>query len=295
MNDDAAKTDERQKVRDGHESIHAVGKVPHQRQIDNAAHKDAHDVDHAIEKHPALALEILDTTLAIIAPAKGCAEGEGGETEGEQRRSDIRNLAEGYLGKGGTVMIVDVGIGNNAGGDDQTCERTDDNRVPERGCGRHQRLTYRIARLGSSGNNGRGAKTRLVGEQAAGNAITRGHDECAACKATTGRLCGERRIEDYLKSREQISMVHKQDVDATQHIKNGHEGHKHAAHFGYRLNATHDDGRTKGGDDKTCDVGRDVILVLYKRGDGVGLNGAAYAERGKGCKDGEEHGKPLPA
>ena len=114
MNDDAAKTDERQKVRDGHESIHAVGKVPHQRQIDNAAHKNAHDVDHAIEKHPALALEILDTTLAIIAPAKGCAEGEGGETEGEQRRSDIWNLAEGNLGKGGTVMIVDVGIGNDA-------------------------------------------------------------------------------------------------------------------------------------------------------------------------------------
>ena len=88
MNDDAAKTDERQKVRDGHESIHAVGKVPHQRQIDNAAHKDAHDVDHAIEKHPALALEILDTTLAIIAPAKGCAEGEGGETEGELRYTE---------------------------------------------------------------------------------------------------------------------------------------------------------------------------------------------------------------
>ena len=49
--------------------------------------------------------------------------------------SDIRNLAEGNLCKGGAVMIVDVGIGNDAGGDDQACERTDDNRVPERGCG----------------------------------------------------------------------------------------------------------------------------------------------------------------
>ena len=131
MDDDAAETEQGNEVRDSHEGIHAVGDVPYQSQADDATDENTDDVEHSIAEHPLLSLEIFHAALAVIAPAQGGAEGEGAQTEGKQWGSDVWNLAEGCLGQGGSVVIVNIRISDDARCDDQSGEGTDNHGIPE--------------------------------------------------------------------------------------------------------------------------------------------------------------------
>lgn len=55
--DDAVQTYQGQKIRDSHERIHAVGNVPHNSEIGDAADENGKDVEHAVSVSPALTLE----------------------------------------------------------------------------------------------------------------------------------------------------------------------------------------------------------------------------------------------
>lgn len=135
MHDDSAETEEGDEVRDGHEGVHAVGDVPYQAEADDAADEDGCDIDDTETEHPLLTLEIFHATLAIVAPTEGGAEGEGSQSEGEQWGTDVRYLAKGSLGQCRSIMVVDVGIGDDAGGYHESCQGTDNHRVPEGSCG----------------------------------------------------------------------------------------------------------------------------------------------------------------
>lgn len=99
MHDDAAEAEEGDEVRYRHEGVHAVGDVPYQSETDHASQEDAGDVEHTVAEHQLLAAQVLHTSFSIVAPSEGGAEGEGGESESEQRRTDVRYLAEGSLGE----------------------------------------------------------------------------------------------------------------------------------------------------------------------------------------------------
>ena len=73
--DDAVQTYQGQKIRDGHERIHAVGNVPHNSEIGDAADENGNDVEHAVSVSPALTLEIFHSTpplTSVPMPYEAC-------------------------------------------------------------------------------------------------------------------------------------------------------------------------------------------------------------------------------
>ena len=97
--DDVAQEQQRHKVRNSHERVHAVGGIPNHVKADNAAHEDHSDKQDAIAQHPAFALEVLNGAFAIIAPAQDRGEGKGEQAESEQRGADVGNLGKCGLGQ----------------------------------------------------------------------------------------------------------------------------------------------------------------------------------------------------
>ena len=78
----ATKQQQRYEVWNGHQRIHAVGNVPDNVETDNRAKEKGYDIENAIETVDATAFNVVDSTLAIIAPAKNGAEGERENAKG---------------------------------------------------------------------------------------------------------------------------------------------------------------------------------------------------------------------
>ena len=85
--------------------------------------------------------DVVDCTLAVIAPTEDGAESKCKNTEGKQRSADIRNLGECYLCQCCPVGIADIGMGQNTANEHQTRKGTNDDRVPESTCTGNQSLT----------------------------------------------------------------------------------------------------------------------------------------------------------
>ena len=79
----AAEQDERHEVGDGHEGIHRVGNIPDNIEVDDASEEEGDDIEQAVEAIDVLVLYVVDGALAVVAPAKNRAEGEGQDSEGE--------------------------------------------------------------------------------------------------------------------------------------------------------------------------------------------------------------------
>lgn len=78
---DAAEADERDEVWDCHESVHAVGYIPHKSEADDASYKDRGYVEHAVSEHPSPAFQVFHAALAIVAPTEDGGEGERQQPE----------------------------------------------------------------------------------------------------------------------------------------------------------------------------------------------------------------------
>ena len=70
MNDDAAQCQYRYQVRNSHQRIHAVGQVPHDVEVHHTAEEDGDDVEHSVDDHPAVALQVFYGPFAVVAPAQ---------------------------------------------------------------------------------------------------------------------------------------------------------------------------------------------------------------------------------
>lgn len=55
MDEDAAEEEERQQVGDGHQRVHAVGQVPDDGEVHDAADEEGGDVADAVDDDPATA------------------------------------------------------------------------------------------------------------------------------------------------------------------------------------------------------------------------------------------------
>ena len=49
VHDDAVEQEQRDEIGNGHQRIHAIGKVPDNLQIGHTSHEDCHDVEHPID------------------------------------------------------------------------------------------------------------------------------------------------------------------------------------------------------------------------------------------------------
>ena len=181
----AAKQQQCHKVRNGHEGIHAVGNVPDDVEVDDAAKEQEDDVKDAIEAIGLALLDVVDGTLAIVAPPKDGAEGKGQDAKGEQRCTDVGNLREGDLGECSTVFIGNIGMRQDAADKNDTRHSTDNHGIPEGAGAADQRLADGVAGLGSGSDDGCLTHTTLVGEQTAGNTIAGGHHDGSPYEAAT--------------------------------------------------------------------------------------------------------------
>ena len=208
MNDDTVEEDQREQIRDGHEGIHAVGYVPHDRKVCHTAGKYRQDVKQAVDVSPALALQILHRTLSVIAPSEDGREGEGEQSEAQYERTDARDLREGHFRQLGAVRIVDVGIGDDAAYDDKSGERAYHYRIPE-GAGRgNQSLAYGVLRACSSRNDRSRTKSGLVAEKTARNAVAGSHDDRSACQTAACRFRRKCRVHYQFERRHDIDDIH---------------------------------------------------------------------------------------
>ena len=295
MDEDAAEEEEGEEVRDGHEGVHAVGEVPDDGEVHDAADEEGGDVKDAVDDDPATTAQVLHGPFAIVAPAEDGGEGEGEQAEGEQGRADDGYLREGGLGERGAVVEGDVGVGQDAADDDEPGEGADDNGVPECAAAADQRLAHGVARLGGGSDNRCRAHARLIGEEAAGDAVAGGHHHRGAHETATGSLRREGRGDDELEGRPQEGGVGTEDIETAGDIEQGHERHEQAADAGDALDAAKDDGAGEQTDDGARQGRVYRVGLVGDGGYGVGLDGVADAEGGQSREDGEEDGRPAPA
>ena len=101
----AAEAQQAEQVGNGHPCIHAIGEIPHEPEVDATTNEDADDVNDAVVLGPALSFQVFNGPFAIDFPSENRGECEGEQAEGEQRRTDVGNLAERHFGKRGTVLV----------------------------------------------------------------------------------------------------------------------------------------------------------------------------------------------
>ena len=64
-----------------HQSVHAVGNIPDDIQIDDAAKEQEYDIQNTIELVDVASLDIVYCALSVVAPAEDGAEGKREDTE----------------------------------------------------------------------------------------------------------------------------------------------------------------------------------------------------------------------
>ena len=77
VHQDAVEEEQGKEVRNCHQRIHAVGNVPNDAELNDAANKDGEDIAYAIVNDPTWTAEIFDSTLAVVEPAQDGAERKG--------------------------------------------------------------------------------------------------------------------------------------------------------------------------------------------------------------------------
>ena len=239
--------------------------------------------------------DVVDGTFTIIAPSQDGAEGKCEDTERQQRGTDIRNLRERHLRQGCPVGIGDVGIGDDAAHQHNTCQRTDNHRVPKCSRTRHQCLTNGIACLGRCRHDGCRTHTALIGEQSAGNAIAGRHHHRGSNKAASCSRGIEGRFDNQLDGWPDVAAVHEENHNASDDIEYGHERHQEGTHTGNGFHTAEDDGRSQQADEDADYPCGNAKRLVSQQGDGVGLHRTADAKRCQCRKHGEKHRQPLHA
>ena len=148
-----------------------------------------------------------------------------------------------------------------------------------------------MAHVGRGGGVGGGAHARLIGEQAALDALHQG----GAGKAGKDRLEIEGALEDAGKDRGHQLQVHHNDNQRHQHIQAAHEGHQGGGHGDDPLAAAHDAEGGEQGGDAADDPGGDALVVEAVAGEGgLEVERAQHVEAagvGGDEAQGKEHGQ----
>ena len=140
---------------------------------------------------------------------------------------------------------------------------------------------------------GRGAHARLVGEQAAGNAIAHrllhGHTQRAAHDG----LRSKRAHKDLTEGLRKVFNVHEDDHEAAHHVEQRHHGHDFLRCPGQALDAAQEYHDRQHRHDDADQIRAQAECVVKGFADGIGLHHVAHEPKGQNDGNREEHGQHL--
>ena len=103
------KPDHADEVRQSHETVGEVGKVPDDAALgDDAAHKDNDDPDYAVGIDETAATQVFQGAFAEIGPAQHGGNNEGGQADGEHPAAEAAQRSKGNIGEQLAIISIDV-------------------------------------------------------------------------------------------------------------------------------------------------------------------------------------------
>ena len=287
LGDVVAEPDEADKVRDGHQAVHGVGKVPDDFEGGGGSDKGDQREDDAVGHDGGTrADKVFQSFLAIVFPAQNRREREERQRNGDD---DRRGVAEsGFEGQNRQVCAGNhfacgrVGHAENAGRRDDEARQHADNHGVEEGAGHVDvALPGRMVSAGRSRSNRSGAHAGLVGEDAARDAPAHGRQhrsDDGAADAARHRVKGKRHAENLGDARRNCGNIRENGDDRRDEVKDRHERHDDAGYQADAVDATYEDQKRKDGDDRARYRRRNAEAGMDGRGDGVRLRHVADAE-----------------
>ena len=133
------------------------------------------------------------------------------------------------------------------------------------------------------------AHARLVGEEAALDAVDHRLGDGIAHGAGTCLLDAERRLDDEGEDTRQLADVHEHHEQRHQDIGDRHEGHHQLGKAGDAANAAEDDETGEHHQGQTAHPVRDAEGDVHGQADGVGLHRVEHQTEGQQQAEGEDH------
>ena len=123
LDDDSAEQDQGEEVRDGHEPVADVRRIPEELHADQRAGRAEEHMQHPVDLHPARAEEEGKGGLAVGVPAEDSGQAEQNQRDDDNNLPDAAEiLAEGRRGQHGAVR--DAAVPDAADHDDEVSKKT---------------------------------------------------------------------------------------------------------------------------------------------------------------------------
>ena len=309
LDDHGAQQQQRDQVRDGHEAVERVGDIPHERQIrDRAGHNDEAE-DDLIGADDLAAKEELRAARAVERPAEdgGCGKQQQADRQNDRARLRAEDAREARdRGRNARSRVVAVIAVRRAGAeDDKGRERADDDGIHKDLKDAVKALLDGVSFRGGGVRDGRGAEARLVGENAAADALGHRKLDGHARRAAGDGSGVKSSLEDGSEHAGNGADIRKHDNERADDVDDGHEGHELFRDLTDALDAAEQHQRDEDGDANTGDEAdhrlpaRRVFIERDGNGldgirDGVHLCDVADTEGRDRAEDGEHTAEPLP-
>ena len=304
---------ERDEVGDRHQAVENIRDVPHRLNGHIRPDKHSHDIQHPVRPNGRLfsAGDVFEAALAVKIPAENGREREKDQADHQNDRPRGAEDAGQPLRKRlhrDRYALQTLYVPCARDDDGEPRHRADDERIEE--CARHghEPLTDGFLRLCRGRRDGCGAQPRLVGEDAARDAVLHG-DEKAARDAARDRPRVERADKNLCERLRDRRHVRAEDDEANEHIEYHHKGHDCLGNLGDALYAAEqhqpDDDREHHARNDDGDVvfpaeqgerGRRGKDIPDRIGDAVHLRKGADAEQPHAhAEHGKDDGEKFPA
>ena len=294
--DDRREDEQGDQVRDCHEGIGDIGKVPHQIEGLGSAYindqRENNAVDHVVFMSTE---EIFPSLFTVVFPAEDGGEGEEDDADSDDQSADLTDIGgEGSHGEFYAFqrLAVSAGHAEDAGGcDGDAGDGADNDGIPE-GTGHIDiALTDRII-SGSCccGDSGR-AHAGFIGEAAASDTETDCiHDRSgdAAEDAAADCLWIESHHENEIETMWNVLDIEDDAEETGDDIEECHGRNDNRGNFGNGLDTADDDDERKDGQDDAADFRRHAEGGMYSAGDRVCPGHVADAEGSDDSKECEK-------
>ncbi len=269
LNDQGEERQNTDKVRDHHQPVEGIRKIPGKATLHNSTRNDHRDKDEAIDLHALRAEEVFDRLRAVLRPAENRGKGE---EEHRDRHEPGAGGAEVFTKRGRNQRIaVDARHGRTGGKIDIAGRKNDDRRHGANDHGIEEdlkdaphTLLDRLFDVRGRVNHDRRAKTRLVRENAALEALRhRLFDENADPTAKEG---GRRKgkLEDRNEHRANLADVDANDDERAEDVNDSHDRNNDLGKAGNTLQPADDN---EGADDKQENAKQQVDDIDIGAGD----------------------------
>ena len=309
LDDHGAQQQQRDEVRDGHEAVERVGDIPHERQVrDRAGHNDEAE-DDLIGADDLAAKEELRAARAVERPAED--GGRGKQQQADRKNQRARLVAEDCgkardrRGNARSCRVAVIAVRRAGAEDNKGRERADDDGIHKDLKDAVKALLDGVLFRGGGVRDGRGAEARLVGEDAAADALGHRKLDGNARRAAGDGSGVKSALKDGGKHAGNGADIRKHDDKRADDVNDGHAGHELFRDLTDALDAAeqhqrHEDGDANAGDEADHRLpARRVFIERDGNGldgirDGVHLCDVADTEGRDRAEDGEHGAEPLP-